>query len=102
MSDVDGSSGGKNCENAGIIEAGGVCQAVFGLGVKTESVSTCVCLVARLVIYLGAAERRARPTGVSDAESVLGEGVQDSAGIVEEFEGLVTGVGNGRGHLQVL
>ena len=61
-----------------------------------------VCQIARCVIHLGTFERRARASGISDAEGVLGEGVQNSTGIVEEFEGLVTGVDDGRGNLQVL
>jgi len=54
------------------------------------------------VIHLCAGERWARTGGICDGEGVLGEGAQDSTGIVEEFEGLVTGVGDGRGDLQVL
>ena len=54
------------------------------------------------MIYPSTDERRARTSGVGDAEGVLGERVQDPTGIVEEFQGLVTGVGDGCGHLQVL
>ena len=54
------------------------------------------------MIYLGAIERRGRASGIGDDERVLGEGAQDTTGIVEEFEGLVTGVGDSRGDLQVL
>ena len=53
------------------------------------------------MVYLGADERRARTNGISNAEGVLREGVQDSTGIVEEFEGLVAGVDDGRGDPQV-
>jgi len=53
------------------------------------------------VVYLGAVERRARATGIGDAEGVLWEGAQDPTGVLEELEGLVTGVGDGRGDLQV-
>lgn len=58
--------------------------------------------MTRRATYLGTVERRARASGVGDAEAVLGEGVQDSAGVIEEFKGLVTAVGDGRGDLQVL
>jgi len=53
------------------------------------------------VIYLGTVERRAGANSTGDAEGVLREGVQDSTGVFEELEGLVTGVGDGRGDLQV-
>jgi len=53
------------------------------------------------VIYLGTVERRAGASGIGDAEGVLGEGVQDPTRVFEELEGLVTGVGDGRGDLQV-
>ena len=42
-----------------------------------------------------------RASSIGDAETVLREGVQDSTGVIEEFEGLVAGVDNGRGDLQV-
>jgi len=64
--------------------------------------NTHTCRLTRGVIYLGAVERRAGTSGISDNEGVLGEGVQDTTGIVEEFEGLVAGVGDSRGDLQVL
>jgi len=54
------------------------------------------------MIYHGAVEQWARASGISDDEGVLGEGVQDSTGVIEEFEGLVTGVDDGRCDLQVL
>jgi len=54
------------------------------------------------MIYHGTIEQWARAGGIGDDEGVLGEGVQDSTGVVEEFEGLVTGVNNGRCDLQVL
>ena len=54
------------------------------------------------MIHLCADERWARVRGVGDGEGILGEGIQDSAGIVEKFEGLVTGISDGRGDLQVL
>jgi len=54
------------------------------------------------VIHQCAGERWAGAGGVGDGEGVLGEGVQDTSGIVEELEGLVTGVGDGGGDLQVL
>lgn len=58
--------------------------------------------VAGCGIYLGTGERGARASGIGDTEAILGEGAQDSTRIVEEFEGLVTSVGDGRGDLQVL
>ena len=58
--------------------------------------------VTRQVLYPGTNERRTRADGVGDAEGVLGEGVQDTTRIVEEFEGLVTGVDDGRDDPQVL
>jgi hypothetical protein len=51
--------------------------------------------------YLGTAEQGARASGIGDVKAVLGEGAQNATGIVEEFEGLVTGVGNRRDDLQV-
>jgi len=54
------------------------------------------------VIHLGALERRARTRGFGDGEGVLGEWVQGPTGIIEKLEGLVTGVGDGHGDLQVL
>ena len=61
-----------------------------------------VCRVTRRVMYLGAVEQRRRASGVGNTEGVPWEGVQDSPGIVEEFECLVTGVENCCGDLQVL
>lgn len=60
-----------------------------------------VCLANGPVIYLCTVEQRARTGSTGDAERVLVEGVQDSTWIVEEFEGLVTGVSNGCGDFQV-
>ena len=54
------------------------------------------------MIYLGTNERGLRASGIGDVEGVFGEGGQNPTGIVEEFQGLVTGVGDGRGDLQVL
>jgi len=54
------------------------------------------------VSHLCTDEGRTRAKGIGDGEGILGEGVQDSTGIVEKFEGLVTGIGDGRGDLQVL
>ena len=102
MSDADESVRMENGKNAGIIEAGGIRRTVFDLEAKTESVSTGIPRVTGQVIHLGAVERRARAVGVGDGEGVCGEGVQDSTGIIEEFEGLVAGVGDGRSNLQVL
>jgi len=103
MGNIDGSARSENGENAGVIKAGGVSWVVLGLGAEAKSMSTRVCQVwlDSCAIYLGTIERGARASGISDAETVLGEGVQDSTGLVEKFEGLVTGVGNSRGDLQV-
>ena len=53
------------------------------------------------MIHLGAFERRARTREIGDIEGVLREGVQGPTGVIEKLEGLVTGVGDGRGDLQV-
>ena len=53
------------------------------------------------MIYLKATKGRAGASGASDAEGVLWEGTQDSTGVLEELEDLVTGVCDGRGDLQV-
>lgn len=102
MRDVDRGARRENCGNARVCEASGVRRAVLGLEAETEIFSTHIYRVTKHAIYLGAVESRARSSGISDAESVLGEGVQDPAGIVEEFEGLISGVGDSRGNLQVL
>ena len=102
MNNTDGSARSENREYAGLIKTGGVCGAVLDLGAGAESMNARVYQVTECVIYLGAVERRARAGGIGDIEAILGEGVQNSAGIFEEFEGLVTGVGNYRGDLQVL
>ena len=54
------------------------------------------------MIYLGAVEQGARTSDIGDGKAVFGEGAQDSARIVKEFEGLVVGVKDGHGNLQVL
>ena len=100
--DINKSTRSENGEEAGVIEAGGVRGTVLDLEAEAESISTYVCQVNRRVIHLCAGKRWARTRGIGNGEGVLGEGVQDSTGIVEEFEGLVTGVGDGRGDLQVL
>ena len=102
MGDADESARIENGKHAGIVKTGGVSRAIFDLEAETESVSIGVPRVTRWVIHLGAIERRARASRVGDCEGVLGEGAQDSTGIVEEPEGLVTGVGDDRGDLQVL
>jgi len=101
MSNIDGSASSENGEGAGGVKARGVCGVVIDLEAETESVSAGVCQATH-IIYLGAVEQRARASGISDDEGVLGEGAQGSAGVVEEFEGLVTGVNNGRCDLHVL
>jgi hypothetical protein len=102
MNDIDGSARSENREYAGLIKAGGVCRAELDLEAETESMNTRVYQVTERATYPGAIEQRTRADGIGDVEAVLGEGVQNSAGIVEEFEGLVTGVGYSRGDLQVL
>jgi hypothetical protein len=102
MNDIDGSPRSEDREHAGLIKADGVRGAVLDLKAETERMSTHVRQVTKRLIYLGAIERRMRASGIGDAETVLGEDVQNSTGIVEEFEGLVTCVGNCRGDLQVI
>ena len=102
MSDVDGSTRIEKSENAGIIKASDVCGTVLDLEAVPEIVSGCICQTIRQVAYLGPIERWARASGVGDDKGVLREGAQDSTRIVEEFEGTVTGVGDGRCNLQVL
>jgi len=102
MSNIDGSTRSENGENAGVVKASGICGAVVDLGAETESMSTGV-YQATCMIYLGAVKQRvARASGVGDNEGFLGKGVQDSAGVVEEFEGLVTSVDDGCCDLEVL
>jgi len=74
--------------------------AIIGLEAETTSVSAQVCQVTRRVIYLSTYERQVRVSGIG--EGVLGEGVQDPAGIFEEFECFVPSVDNGRDDLHVL
>ena len=52
--------------------------------------------------HLCTAERQMGATGIGDGEGTLGEEVQDSTGIVEEFEGLTTGVDDGGSDLELL
>ena len=47
-------------------------------------------------------KRWVRAGGISDSERVLRERVQHSTGIVEEFEGPVTGVNDSRSDLEVI
>jgi len=100
MNDIDGSASSENGENAGVFKTSGICRVVVGLEAETESMSRVVRQATRM-IYLGTGEQWARANGIDDNEGVLGEGAQDSTGIVEEFEGLVTGVNNGCCDLQV-
>jgi len=102
MSDIDGSTRSENDENAGVVKASGVSGTVVDLEAETESMSTGVCQVTRM-IYRGAFKPwAARASEVGDNEGVPGKGVQDSLGVVEEFEGLVASVDDGRCDLQVL
>jgi len=101
MSDIDGIARSQNGENAGVIKASGILGVVLDLDAKTERVSTQVCHVTRRVIHPGTIEGWLRASGVGDGEGILGEGMQGSAGIVEQFEGLPAGVDDGHGDLQV-
>jgi len=92
----------KERENAGIIKASGVCGTVLDLEAEPKSVSGRICQEILRGVYLGPIERRTRASGACNDEGVLGEGAQDSTGIVEKPEGTVTGVGDGRRNLQVL
>ena len=98
MGDIDGSARIEDGKNGRIIKASGVRGTVLDLG-ETESMSARPCQETRRAVYLGAIERRARASRISDAEGVFGEGVQEAAGIVKELECLVAGVGDGRGNL---
>ena len=102
MSDIDGIARNENGENGGIIEAGSVFGAVLDLEAETESVSTRARQVTGHITHLCTGERGMRASGVSDTEAVPGERTQDTTRVVEEFEGLVTGISDGRGDLQVL
>jgi hypothetical protein len=102
VNNIDGGPRIENGESAGLIEAGGVCGTVFDLEAETENMSAHVCRVDRRVIYLGTVERRVRASSIGDVEAVLGERVQDSAGVVKEPEGLATGVGDDHGDCQML
>lgn len=63
--------------------------------------STRVCRLSGRGIYHHPHERRARASGTSYSEGVRRVGAQDTTGIVEDFEGVVTGVGESRGDLDV-
>ena len=102
MGYVRGSARSENSESAGIIQAGGVCGVVLDLEARTEDISAHVFRATRRVIYLGAVERGVSAIGIGNDEGVLGEGVQDSAGVVEEFEDLVASVGDDHCDLHVL
>ena len=102
MSDIDGSARVENGEDAGIIKACGIRGAVLGLGTEAESMSTRVCMANRRAIYHCTVEQWVRTSGISDVEGVPREGVQNTTRIIEEFEGLVAGVDDGRGDFQVL
>lgn len=80
MSDVHRITRSENGENVGIVKASGI----FGVVLDPCTV-----------------ERRLGPTGIGDGEGILGEGVQGSAWIIEQFEGLDASVHDRRGDLQV-
>jgi len=104
MSDIGGRTRSENGENAGVVKASGVCGTIVDLEVETKCMSTGACQ-ATCMIYHGAFKpwaARASVGGVGDYKGVPGKGAQDSAGVVEEFEGLVASVGDGRCDLQVL
>lgn len=102
MGDIDESTRREDSEDAGIIEAGGTWGTEFDLETKTRSIGTESCRTTGRVIYFGSVERGARAGGMGDTKGVLGEGIQDATGIVEEFERFITAVGNSRDDLQVL
>ena len=58
--------------------------------------------ITRSAIHPSTVEGRLRTIRIGDSEGVLGEGVQGSAGIIEQLKGLVSRVDDGRGDLQVL
>jgi len=102
MSDIDGSTRSENGENAGVIKTSGVFGAVVDLEAETESMSAGVCQATRMIYHGAVKPWAAGASGVGDDEGVFGKGVQDSTGVVEEFEGLVASIDDGRCDLQVL
>ena len=64
--------------------------------------SICVCRLNEQVIYHYTDERWSEASAVGDVEDVGGEAAKDPTGFIEEFDGLVTDVGNGHSDLQVL
>ena len=72
------------------------------LEAETESTNTYVYQVTGSATYLCTSEQRTGTSDICDVEAILGEGAQNSTGIVEEFEGPIAGVGDRRGDLQVL
>ena len=102
MSYVRGSARSENGENAGIIQTNSICGVVLDLEAGIKSINAHVPRTTRLVIHLGAVERGASAIGIGNDEGVLGEGAQDSVGIIEEFEDLVASVGDSHGDLHVL
>jgi len=102
VNDIGGSARRENNVSAGIAEASGVRGAVIDLEAETTSVSAQVCQVTRRVIHHGTYERRVRASGIRDGEGVLGDGMQDPAGIFQEFDCLAPSVGNSRDDLHVL
>jgi len=101
MSDIDRCTRSENGENAGVAKASSVSGTVVDLEVETESMSAGV-FQATQMIYHGAVKPwAARASEVGDNKGVLGKGVQDSTGVIEEFEGLVASVDDGRCDLQV-
>jgi len=102
MSDVNGSTRRENGENTGVVKASGVSGTVVDLEAETEGMSAGVWQATRMIYHGAVKPWAARASGVGDDEGVFGKGVQDSTGVVEEFEGLVTGIDDGRCDLQVL
>jgi len=102
VSDIDFLARIKNDVGAFIVEAGGVFGAVFHLEADTESISAQVCRASRRETHPCTIERRLRAGVTGDRERVLGEGTQDSTGIFEELQWLVTVVGNGRDDIHIL
>ena len=102
MDDVDRSARSENREYTGFIKLGGICGVVLDLEAGTESMNTYVYQVTGSATYLCTSEERTGASDICDVEAILGEGAQNSTGIVEEFEGPIAGVGDRRGDLQVL
>ena len=97
VSDFGGTARGEDDVNIGVPKTSSIFWTELGLGGETESISARVYQMTRRVTHPGTTERRARTRRIGDGEGVLGEGVQNSTGIFEELDLLVTVVRHGRG-----